>query len=430
MMKTISKNKMSKNTIGLIVLCWIVYTCSYLGKLGYNANITMIEEAYSVSHSTAGMVSTFFFFAYGIGQIINGIFCKKYPLRLMVFIALICSGLMNLLVATTSDFLFVKYFWLINGAALSILWPSLIRLLSETLNEKDIGSAVVAMGTTVAVGTFFVYGLSALFVALGSYLIMFFVAGFLLLIIAIIWFSLFPRLTKDTGKKQKANETVEGEKKEGFHGLWFSIIALAIFAVANNLIKDGLTTWVPMILKELYDTPDYLSILLTMILPILAILGTGVAVMLHKKIKDLVLLSATFFLLSAIFIGVVILCLPTGLLLITLGSFGLVSCVMASVNNIVTSMAPLYWKGRGNSGLLAGVLNGFCYLGSTLSSYGLGAIADFGGWNAVFLTLFVLCMIVLLIGLVYFFVKRKRLLSIGVEGKEIGELDERIAFDL
>ena len=61
-----------------IALCWIVYTCSYLGKLGYNANITQIEHAYSLSHSTAGMVSTFFFFAYGIGQIINGIFCIFY----------------------------------------------------------------------------------------------------------------------------------------------------------------------------------------------------------------------------------------------------------------------------------------------------------------------------------------------------------------
>ena len=57
------KNSHKKN-IFLIALCWIVYTCSYLGKLGYNANITKIESVYNVSHSTAGTVSTFFFFAY------------------------------------------------------------------------------------------------------------------------------------------------------------------------------------------------------------------------------------------------------------------------------------------------------------------------------------------------------------------------------
>ena len=47
-------------------------------------------------------------------------------------------------------------------------------------------------------------------------------------------------------------------------------------------------------------------------------------------------------------------------------------------------MAPLYYKGKASAGLLAGVLNGCCYIGSTLSSYGLGAVADGYGWNAVF----------------------------------------------
>ncbi|MBQ9782328.1 MAG: MFS transporter, partial [Clostridia bacterium] len=82
-----TSKKLNKTTL-LIALCWLVYTCSYLGKLGYNANITQIESVFNVSHSTAGIVSTFFFFAYGIGQVVNGIFCKKYNLKIMVFIAL------------------------------------------------------------------------------------------------------------------------------------------------------------------------------------------------------------------------------------------------------------------------------------------------------------------------------------------------------
>ena len=83
------ENKKLNTTTFLIALCWLVYTCSYLGKLGYNANIAKIETAYNVTHSTAGLVSTFFFFAYGIGQIFNGIFCKKYPIRYVVFGSLI-----------------------------------------------------------------------------------------------------------------------------------------------------------------------------------------------------------------------------------------------------------------------------------------------------------------------------------------------------
>ena len=389
----------------LIALCWLVYTCSYLGKLGYNANITQIESVFGVSHATAGMVSTFFFFAYGIGQIVNGLLCKKYNIRYVVFGSLLISGLMNALVGISNNFSLVKYFWLINGGALSVLWPSLIRLLSETMDEKNMPRAVIVMGTTVATGTFFVYGLSALFVKFLTYTVMFFVAGILLPVIALLWIFAYPHLVKN--KKEPSYQVQVEEKKSGLAGLWIPILIMAFFAVVDNLTKDGLTTWVPMILKETYGLPDYVSILLTMLLPILAIFGTTVAVSLRKKIKDFVSLCAFLFACSAFFISVVILCLPSGIFAVTLGSFGVVSCLMSGVNNVITSMAPLYWKKRVNSGMLAGVLNGCCYLGSTISAYGLGTIADVGGWNSVFYLLFGICALSTLLGVLYMALRKK-----------------------
>lgn len=388
----------------LIALCWLVYTCSYLGKLGYSANITQIESVFGVTHATAGMVSTFFFFAYGIGQIVNGLLCKKYNIRYVVFGCLLISGLMNALVGFADNFSIVKYLWLINGGALSVLWPSLIRLLSETMDKEEMPRAVIVMGTTVATGTFFVYGLSALFVKFFTYTVMFFLAGILLPAIALLWIFAYPYLVKT--KEETPQEIKADEKKKGIAGLWIPIVALAFFAVVDNLTKDGLTTWVPMILKETYGLPDYVSILLTMLLPILAIFGTTVAVALRKKINDFVSLCAFLFACAAFFISVVILCLPLDIFVVTLGSFGIVSCLMSGVNNVITSMAPLYWKEKVNSGMLAGVLNGFCYLGSTISAYGLGRIADFWGWNSVFYLLFALCGISALFGVAYIFIKK------------------------
>jgi sugar phosphate permease len=53
------------------------------------------------------------------------------------------------------------------------------------------------------------------------------------------------------------------------------------------------------------------------------------------------------------------------------------------------------------SGMLAGALNGFCYVGSTLSSYGLGALADNFGWEAVFTVLTSVCGGCLVLALLY-----------------------------
>mgnify|MGYP004483715473 FL=1 len=380
------KKGINRNVLAIII-CWLVYTCSYLGKLGYNANLVLIEGEFGVSHAESGTVGTAFFFAYGAGQIVNGLLCKKYNVKYTIFFALVASAACNFLITVIKDFGWLKIIWLVNGAALSFLWSLLIRFLSEVLDKEYTSKAVVVMGTTVATGTFAVYGLSALFVSLSVYKTIFYVAAALLPLIAVIWFFSYKGMLAPSGsvtdeEEKEVNAPIVEKKKADF-GFVTLILILAIFAVVTNLEKDGINVWVPTILKELYDMPDYLSILLTLCLPLVSIFGTAVAVFFNKYIKDFVLLCGLFFLAT------------TGALALTLAFIGtsaavmlvclsLISLFMSGTNNVITSMAPLYYKEKASAGLLAGVLNGCCYIGSTLSSYGLGAVADGYGWNAVF----------------------------------------------
>ena len=384
---------------GVIILCWFVYTCSYIGKMGYSANIIQIEKTFDVSHATAGIVSTCFFFAYGAGQIINGIFCKKYNVKYVIFFSLLVSGVCNLLMGVLQTFIYQKYIWFINGATLSVLWPSLIRYLSERLKKEEMSSAVVAMGTTVAVGTATVYGLSALFAEFLFYRMIFFVAAVVLPIMAASWFIISAKHIPENVNQPQQLQVNENNKRGADKTLIVSIAVLAIFAIITNLTKDGLTTWVPSILKEIYSLPESISILLTLLLPVLAIFGTAVAAKLRKNIPDFIGICITLFSVNALLIGTVIMFLSVSAI-ITLVSFALVSCFMAGINNVITSMAPLYWKDKINSGMLAGILNGFCYVGSTISSYGLGFLADSYGWNVVFWLLFILCTVCVVIGFV------------------------------
>ena len=395
----------------LLLLCWLVYTCSYIGKLSYNANIIEIEEAYNVSHDLAGMISSFFFFAYGIGQVVNGFLCKRYNIKYVIFTSLIVASAMNVLVPLSTSFDVIKYLWLINGIAMSFLWTSIIRLLSETLPKEDIRRSIVVMGTTVATGTFIVYGLSALLSYLELFRATFFIAASLMVTVAIGWLIFYTPLVKSLKKEKDLEEkevikTASTLNKTDYRPpLFLLIIVLSFFSVANNFVKDGLTTWTPAILDNLYSTPDWLSIILTLLLPTMAIGGTVVAVNVQKKVKDFVFTSLILFSGAALLFGLVNILVraETSILslIITIVSFAVVSCLMAGVNNVTTGMVPLYESDRMNSGKLAGILNGFCYLGSTISSYGLGFIADKWDWNAVFITLLIVCAVIIAIGLSY-----------------------------
>lgn len=400
------KKLLNKNVLAIAV-CWLVYTCSYLGKLGYNANIILIEREFGVAHAESGSVGTAFFFAYGAGQIVNGLLCKKYNVKYTIFFALIVSAVCNFTLTIITDFAWLKIVWLINGAALSFLWSLLIRFLSETLDSKYTSKAVVIMGTTVAVGTFAVYGLSALFAAISVYKAIFYLAAVLLPTIAIIWFLSFKSISQTQNTENRESMPIvdsEATKKKADFGFVSLIIVMAIFAIVTNVEKDGITVWIPTILKELYATPDYLSILLTLFLPLIAVFGTAVAVYFNKYIKNFVSLCGLFFLVTtlALVVNVLFLKSSAAVMLICLS---VISLFMSGTNNIITSMLPLYYKDKANAGLLAGVLNGCCYVGSTLSSYGLGLIADNYGWEVVFYVLVACAAICCVIALIAHFIK-------------------------
>lgn len=367
-----------------LLLCWLAYTAAYMGRYSYNSNITAIISSFGVTHAEAGMVTTCFFFAYGAGQVVNGALCKRYPKRWAIPFSLAVSSLLNLAVFFGAPFWTIKYLWLMNGAVQSILWPTLIFVLSRTLPVSYLKRSVLVMSTTVPVGTLLAYGFSSLMAVTGGFSFSFMAGAIVMVFAAGVWLKFY----KEPAAAEEApdNPPPSDNSRPG-PALIATIVLLCLFAVANNLVKDGLTTWVPSILKERFGLHDSLSILLTLVLPVLGIFGAACNGALERKVPSFISLSGIWFLAASACVGAVILLLDTGWWWAVLAVFGLISLSMYAVNNAITSMAPLYLRDKINSGLLAGVLNGFCYVGSTVSSYGLGSVADRFGWNGVFVLL-------------------------------------------
>lgn len=412
-------SKQKSKALFLIFLGWLVYATSYLGKVNYSANITQIIDFYDVTKAQAGIVPTFFFFAYGIGQVFNGAFCKRYNIKWVVFISLIVSASINLVIGFSTNFAIMKWLWLVNGFVLSMLWPTLVRMFSETMPQSKLGTSSVVMGTTVATGTLVIYGLSSLFASFNKFKLSFYTAGIAVIVVAFIWIVFYNKAI--SGAKNERMEDTSAEKSESKSVsddcckasekkiLFACISVLCFFAVGVNLIKDGLTTWVPSILKDEFSLSDSISILLTLFLPILAVFGNASALKTHKMIPDYVSHCVIVFGLVAILVLGIIGSLALKLVVCMLIGLVAVNFLASSLNSLITSIFPLFMREKVNSGLFAGILNGFCYLGSALSSYGLGVIADNFGWNGVFWCLLIFCVAVFAVWIGYVLYKKKHI---------------------
>jgi len=379
----------NKKSNFLIFLCWAAYTVAYVGRLNYNASMVEILSQMGTTKEAAGTVSSFFFFAYGAGQLINGLLSKKYNTKYSVTVALAASCIINLAMTFCQGIDSMKYLWFLNGAFQSILWSSLIKTLSDNLADSRLSKAVMVMSTTVASGTFVAYGLAALFSYLGlDWTTIFYVASVLVGAVAVLWFIGMSTVKKEKTEKEVAERKVKSSLS--FTPIFIiSIAVILISAVANGFIKDGITTWVPSILKEEFGVPSSLSIIVTLLLPVLSIFGTSLVNKLHKKQKDENALNGIFYFVTIILTVLIILTLNLKSVPLTLMLFGGIACLMSAVNNVITSVVPLYSRDKIDSGFSAGLLNTFCYIGSTLSTSLLGKIADTKGWNDVFICILI-----------------------------------------
>ncbi|MBQ2712892.1 MAG: MFS transporter [Clostridia bacterium] len=384
----------------LIFFCWLIYFTAYLGRYSYNSNINYFMSWYGVNHASAGTVTTFFFFAYGVGQIVHGLLCKHYPRRYVLSGALLVSAICNLSLFFPIPFAIIKYLWMVNGIVQSMLWPTLIYLLGKNLCQQNIKRAVVTMSTTIGGGTLVIYGVSALLSLFDGFRFCFLFSAIALTAVSVVSFFRYPLLVTD----HREDLVEEEEAKQGRlplkAGFIITVVIMCVFAVVDNLVGEGLRSWVPSILKEKYSLPNGISILLTLCLPVLGFFGTALVVSLRKHFQSVISLCGVLFAFATLCMLAVVALMNTSHWVLTLCCMSLISCMMSGVNNVVTSMMPLTMRDKMNPGLLTGILNGSCYVGSTISSFGLGWIADLFDWNGVFTLLLVACAVPFVISII------------------------------
>ena len=172
--------------------------------------------------------------------------------------------------------------------------------------------------------------------------------------------------------------------------------------MAGYAISGGLQSWVPAIIKDSYGLSDALSIFMSMFLPLFGLVATFLTPYLYKKLKNYIVLSFLAFVVGAILITGVVLCLDIHWLPVMI-LFVLVRITMGVVSNMTTVMVPLNFKGKFNAGFLAGFLNGSSYLGMAISTYVLGAMVDIVGWKGAIIFLLAIAAFSAVLGLIYLF---------------------------
>ncbi len=374
----------------LVFTAWLAYTIAYIGRLNYSASIVEIISQTGAGKDAAGAVSSFFYAAYGAGQLVNGVLSKKYNPRYSVAVALIGSAAANFAMTLCPGISAMRFVWFVNGVFQSVLWSSIIKETADLVPAEMLPNAAFALSSPVAIGTFGAYGLAAVFSALKmKYSLIFYICSVLLVFAGVFWFI-------SVGNAQKKlpraiAESKEGTRKKTKMSPAFVITGalLLLAAVSNGFIKDGITTWTPSVLTESFGVTKSVSIIITLVLPLMGIVGAWIARTVYKRIHGDGKQGMLYFGVATVLLTAGLLTLPVRSVPLTVVIFAATACFMMAENTLITSLIPMNTKDKSNSGLVAGLFDTFVYVGSSIGTVALGGIAENRTWNAVFVCLII-----------------------------------------
>ncbi|MDR0589989.1 MAG: MFS transporter, partial [Spirochaetaceae bacterium] len=168
-------------------LCWFVYVTAYFGRINLSITLPHLHDVLGYSNASLGMIASYFFIAYAVGQLINGFIGDIINPRYIVGLGLFLAGLCNVLFGFSQRIVFLCIFWSLNGYAQSMLWGPMVRMVSESTPQKHLQKIILFFASSTIFGYLFSYTLMGKILVNLNWRMTFIIPGAILIAVSAVW---------------------------------------------------------------------------------------------------------------------------------------------------------------------------------------------------------------------------------------------------
>lgn len=399
----------------------ILYCFLYCTRLNLSSAGALMMDELGWTRSDFGKVTGALFWAYGIGQFVNGRLSEIAGPARFVVLAVVLSVAANIALPFATSVAAIAVIWGLNGYFQSMAWTPGIAILTKWWPGPTRGFAIglanafsgfgqVAVIVAVALGM-------GLFPQLG-WRAAFFVPAVLpaaALAVYLVWAKTSPVRVGLREYVESAPERAQVEEELGkivqergrlYPYLYVfsnrSFLLWVAVAFITGLARYGLVTWIPLYFVSRFDVSVTGGLVGTLSLPIGMGIGTLVVPWLtdrwcpQNRLPAVVVSSVA----AALSIGAFVLFDPR-----VAWQMAAIQVLLFSAGFFIYAINGTAWAyatdigGRMFSATSSGVLNFFAYMGAAVQSFVYGSLVDASGWLSVFVSLAALCALMAVLGL-------------------------------
>ncbi len=379
----------------ILISSLIGYALFYFVRKNIGLAMPYLEQS-GISKSDLGLFLTLHGLLYGLSKFANGFLADRANARAMMATGLILSAIVNFAFGFSTATVVLGILWMLNGWFQGIGFPPCARLMTHWFPPRELATKMSVWNTSHSIGAALVAILCGyLLHHFGDWRLCFFVPGAIALIGSVFLFATLRDTPPSLGLPEVAGtesadhsgETSNAEfkaflRKKVFGNPYIWIIALANFFVYT--VRYSVLDWGPTLLHEFKGFDIAKAGWMTAAFEISGVVGMLASGWLTDRIfKGRGARTCVFCMALAAAAIFVFWKLPAHSLLLNTAAlccagffiYGPQALVGICVANLATKRA---------AATAVGVTGIFGYASGILSGWGLGKLAETGGWNAGF----------------------------------------------
>lgn len=362
-------------------LCTLVYFASYVMRINFAVMIVKICSEMAMDKSELSVVLVGLTVSYGAGQIISGLLGDKVKPADLLFYGVCVATLCNVAMFFCHSVAAMTVVWCINGLAHAMLWPPMVRLLASNFSDSDYLYSVVRVSWGSSIATILLYLVCPMLLYVMSWRYIILLCASVGAVTAVIWKLNASKIFSGVALSESGNkEEKQGRAIKMPAAIYVPLILIMLGILAQGVLRDGVTNWMPSYMMETFGMTEENSILTAVIPAIFSIIAFEVFGKLQQKlIKNEVLCAGSIFALAAT--SALILYFLTGSASISTLLMGIIVGCMHGVNLMLITVVPKRFVKYGRVSTISGILNAWTYIGSAISTYGFAVLAENNGWK-------------------------------------------------
>lgn len=371
--------KKYKNLI-IFAICYLAYTSIYVARLNLSMASSGMMSENILSKSQVGLLGSFFSIIYAAGRLINGGLSDRTPPFKMICTGLLLAGVANICFGFFPPFVGLLILWSLNAWAQSMLWSSILCVISQLHDEATAKKRTSYMVTSVATGNIVGILFNTFLISKFGLKFAFIIPGAITLIMgAAVFFAIGkmpaskPRET--SGKSSSMLETLKNRE----------LLLTSLPALLHGVMKDNISLWMAVYFIDSFGVDLESSAYFILFIPIVGFVGRTVYPLIYKLCRENEhLVSLVGFVICVI--STVPLCLEVTSPIIAMFSLGFIYAAVSIINTSFLSIYPIHFVKEGRVATVSGIMDFVTYLGAGISSviYGyIGYLPMFVSWFAV-----------------------------------------------